>query len=220
MWGITKTSLCGDVVDTLLLQLVVVMWKMWVAWSLLVSCLGMKEGCAHCDNITRNNKQQHCHCLSFGSHVAHSDMAPSILCDVDARSLGDMALPCRHCCCGCGWQMCMAAASGGHGEVGIMDVDGGWERVRIVCSWHPNWALAFSDARFGCRDSVLLNSVHIPSGSFLEPFWHNLNFTQNSTGIINQFGRPLCQIWFLWNSGNCLDSARFWQESVEDNKDL
>ena len=46
-----------------------------MAWSLLVSCLGMKEGCAHCDNITRNNKQRHRHRLSFGSHVAHSDVA-------------------------------------------------------------------------------------------------------------------------------------------------
>ena len=36
----------------------------------------------------------------------------------------------------------------------------------------------------------------------------------------DQFGRPLCQIWFLWNSGNCPDSAGFRPESVEDNKDL
>ena len=34
--------------------------------------------------------------------VATSPMAPSILFDVAARSLGDVALPCHCHCCGCG----------------------------------------------------------------------------------------------------------------------
>ena len=57
------------------------------------------------------------------------------------------------------------------------------------------------------------------SRSFLDS-GGNLYSIRNSARIIDQFGRPLCQIWFLWNSGNCPDSAGFWQEPVEDNQDL
>ena len=105
-WGswciVVRWSSCGEVVVVWSLWSVMVTWQTWVAWSLLVSWPGMEEGGAHHDNITRNNERRHrCH-SSFGSHVAHSDMAPSIPFDVATRSLGDVALPCRRCCRGCG----------------------------------------------------------------------------------------------------------------------
>ena len=84
-----------------------------------------------------------------------------------------------------------------------------WVRLGIVC------------VVVGGPDSILLNSEY----SFLAGDSRN-----HSSGIwipfkipsesFDQFGRPLCKIWFLWNSGNCLDSARFQQKSVEDSKDL
>ena len=108
---------CGDVV---------VMWLLWiVVWLLLVSYFGMREGVAHCVNITRNDERQHRRRLSLCSHIAHSDMAPSILIDVAACLLGDVVLPCGPRCCGCGRWMCVAVAIGDSGEVGVMDDDGG-----------------------------------------------------------------------------------------------
>ena len=59
-------------------------------------------GGAHCDNIARNDERRHRRRLSFGSHIAHSDVAPSIPINVAARSLGDVVLPCHPRCRGCG----------------------------------------------------------------------------------------------------------------------
>ena len=70
---------CGDVgVVVWSLWFVVVTWQTCGGIALLASCFGTKEGGTHRDKINRNDERRHHHRSSFGSHVAHSDMAPSI----------------------------------------------------------------------------------------------------------------------------------------------
>ena len=93
---------CGDVVVVWSLWFVVVTWQTSGGIALLASCFGTKEGGTHRDKINRNDEQRHCRRSSFGSHVAHSDVAPSIpIAVAGAHSLGDVSLP--HCprCRGC-----------------------------------------------------------------------------------------------------------------------
>ena len=93
---------CGDMVVVWSLWFVMVMWQTCGGIALLVSCFGMKEGGTHHDKINGNNKRRHHRCSLFGSHVAHSNMAPSIpIAVAGARSLGDVSLPHRPRCRGC-----------------------------------------------------------------------------------------------------------------------
>ena len=102
---------CGDVGVVGCRGDVVVVWSLWhvvVTWqtcggiALLVSCFGTKEGGTHRDKINGNDERRHRRRSSFGSHVAHSDVAPSIpIAVAGARSLGDVSLPRRPRCRGC-----------------------------------------------------------------------------------------------------------------------
>ena len=101
----------GDVVVVWSWCVVVVVWSLWfvvVTWqtcggiALLASCFGTKEGGTHHDKINGNDERRHRRRSSFGSHVAHSDVAPSIpIAVAGARSLGDVSLPRRPRCRGC-----------------------------------------------------------------------------------------------------------------------
>ena len=61
----------------------------------------MKEGGVYRDKINGNDERRHRHHSSFGSHVAHSDVAPSIpIAVAGTHSLGDVSLPRRPRCRG------------------------------------------------------------------------------------------------------------------------
>ena len=66
-----------------------------VLWSWLTGWVGRKVGGGtyHCVNINKNYERQHCCRSLFGTFHSITSMWASI---------GDMALPCRCCCGGCG----------------------------------------------------------------------------------------------------------------------
>ena len=56
-------------------------------WLLLASQLGTKKGGAHRDNITKND-ERHRRRSSFGSHLAHGDVAPGPLANMEQKGMG------------------------------------------------------------------------------------------------------------------------------------
>ena len=66
-------------------------------WSLCVVVVseltGDEEGGARCDNITKNDERRHCHRLLFGSQVAHGDVAPGPLANMQQKGMGSEYSP-------------------------------------------------------------------------------------------------------------------------------
>ena len=93
---------CGDVVVVWSLWFVVVTWQMCGGIVIVSELLWDEGGGAHRYKINGNDERRHRHRSSFGSHVAHSDVAPSIpIAVAGAHLLGDVSLPRRPRCRGC-----------------------------------------------------------------------------------------------------------------------
>ena len=52
-----------------------------------------EEGGAHRDNITKNDERRHCHRSSFGSHIAHGNVAPGPLANREQKGMGSEYSP-------------------------------------------------------------------------------------------------------------------------------